>query len=206
MSVINWQTAIKDRLESGLPNTKVFLEGVPESSQVPKDPSGMIAPMLILWFGQLVDNESSGWTSDLCGLDDGGGGEVKSAAFIVQSVAPTGLALLQLENVVRNLLTGFKPAGQGALKEDGSATIRDPYPTGIGDTLRFYKPMFFAGTVLTEAPGTTTALAAPAARTHCPEGHPYDTQNTVINSDGKRRCRTCINARARARRTTQMAK
>jgi HNH endonuclease len=28
-------------------------------------------------------------------------------------------------------------------------------------------------------------------KTHCPNGHPYDDENTVIGADGWRRCRTC---------------
>lgn len=204
MSVLDWQIAIQARLETGLPHTKVFLEGVPESTDVPRDPTGLIQPMLILWFGQLVSLQNNENLGDLCGIADGGGGEAKTGSFIVESVAPTGLSLLQLEDVVRGLLTGFTPAGQGALSEDGSATIRDPFPTGIGDTLRFYKPLYFSGTILTENVVQMQAqtMLAPAERTHCPEGHPYDEANTIVNADGKRRCRTCINARSRARRRT----
>lgn len=30
------------------------------------------------------------------------------------------------------------------------------------------------------------------AKTHCPNGHPYDEENTIVfPSDGRRRCRTC---------------
>jgi hypothetical protein len=35
-------------------------------------------------------------------------------------------------------------------------------------------------------------------KTHCPKGHPYSEENTLINKDGHRRCRTCNNARQRA--------
>lgn len=37
------------------------------------------------------------------------------------------------------------------------------------------------------------------ARTHCPKGHPYDQENTSINSYGWRRCRACTKAKAEAR-------
>lgn len=30
-----------------------------------------------------------------------------------------------------------------------------------------------------------------AAKTHCPQGHPYDTENTYVKPDGQRVCRTC---------------
>ena len=36
------------------------------------------------------------------------------------------------------------------------------------------------------------------AKTHCPQGHPYDETNTLLCA-GRRNCRTCTNARARQR-------
>lgn len=36
-------------------------------------------------------------------------------------------------------------------------------------------------------------------KTHCPHGHEYTKKNTVRGKDGKRRCRTCISIRSRAR-------
>lgn len=36
-------------------------------------------------------------------------------------------------------------------------------------------------------------------RTHCPSGHAYDETNTVMDSEGYRRCRTCHLARRRRR-------
>lgn len=197
--VMEWQIAIYERVRQGLPATKVFLEGVPENSKVPRDPTGLIKPFVMLWFGQLTEsttNEDTG-PAGLCdegtGLDD----VTQNGSFLVETAAPSGLSLLQLEDAVRALLTGFSPAGQGPLVEDGAAAIRDPLPAGIGDHLRFYKSLFFRGEF-----ARASSLSMPQAqRTHCPQGHPYDEYNTVINSDGKRRCRTCINARARARRS-----
>lgn len=37
-----------------------------------------------------------------------------------------------------------------------------------------------------------------SAITHCPHGHPYDGENLIIDA-GKRKCRTCVYARNRAR-------
>ena len=34
-------------------------------------------------------------------------------------------------------------------------------------------------------------------KTHCPKGHPYQGENLVINSKGRRECRTCNRTRAR---------
>jgi hypothetical protein len=36
-----------------------------------------------------------------------------------------------------------------------------------------------------------TIAAASAAKTHCPQGHPYDETNTAITRRGHRRCRSC---------------
>lgn len=142
-SMLDWQDAIHDRLALSLPGTKVYLEGIPENSEQPRDPTGLIKPFLIIWFGQLTTLGDA--TTDLCGPS--GTGDARSAGFLMQIVAPSGRALLQLENMVRGLLTGFVPAGQGPLMEGGSTNVRDPFPVGIGDTLRFYKPLFFSGTV-----------------------------------------------------------
>jgi hypothetical protein len=37
-----------------------------------------------------------------------------------------------------------------------------------------------------------------AAKTHCPDGHPYDEANTYVRPDGGRECRICRNASVRA--------
>lgn len=36
-----------------------------------------------------------------------------------------------------------------------------------------------------------------AAKTHCPQGHPYDEANTIVLRRGWRRCRTCKRAEGR---------
>lgn len=162
MTVFDWQMAIHQRLNEGLPHTDVYLEGVPESTPVPKSPTGLIKPFLILMFGQLTDISSSGTqVADLCGQEENSG-MPKQGNFLVQTVAHNGLTLLQLENLVRGLLTGFRPAGQGELNEEGLTTIRDPLPAGIGDTLRFYKPLFFSG-VLNAVPLRVPAVMPPEA-------------------------------------------
>lgn len=44
------------------------------------------------------------------------------------------------------------------------------------------------------------ASAANARKTHCPQGHPFDEENTYFApGTGDRRCRTCDKARDRAR-------
>lgn len=45
-----------------------------------------------------------------------------------------------------------------------------------------------------------------AARTHCPAGHPYDTENTYIDpTRGARHCRACRRAQDRRRRRSANA-
>jgi hypothetical protein len=141
VSLLDWQLDIHRRLDTGLPNTPVFLEGVPESTDIVKDPSGLYKPTLILWFGQAFDLSGFGGrtsVSDLCGIGSEGTETTKKTGFIVESVAPSGLSLLQLSQAVRDLLVGYAPLGQGEIGEAGIGTVRDPYPVGVGDTLRFY--------------------------------------------------------------------
>jgi len=48
--------------------------------------------------------------------------------------------------------------------------------------------------------GHASSARRAARRTHCPSGHPYDSQNTLVTPDGSRKCRTCHRDRERARR------
>ena len=56
--------------------------------------------------------------------------------------------------------------------------------------------------------GETTA-AKNAAKTHCPQDHPYDEVNTIKYRDRRgsmtRLCRTCIYERTRTRKARQRA-
>lgn len=150
VSLLDWQLDIYRRLDTGLPNTPVFLEGVPESSDIVKDPSGFYKPTLILWFGQAFDMAGFGGrlsVGDLCGLSGEDTEATKQAGFIVESVAPSGLSLLQLAQAARDLIVGYAPLHQGEISEVGTGTVRDPYPLGIGDTLRFYLAVGYRGVV-----------------------------------------------------------
>jgi hypothetical protein len=51
----------------------------------------------------------------------------------------------------------------------------------------------------TLAAGSLAIAKVHAEKTHCPHGHEYTELNT-IRRDGRRRCRTCVNAARRARR------
>jgi hypothetical protein len=48
-------------------------------------------------------------------------------------------------------------------------------------------------------------LGVREVRTHCGNGHAYTPQNTMIDAEGKRRCRACANARAAAYRARKNA-
>ncbi|WP_371796004.1 HNH endonuclease signature motif containing protein [Streptomyces sp. NBC_01718] len=48
---------------------------------------------------------------------------------------------------------------------------------------------------------SSNIAAVRAARTHCIAGHPFDQPNTLIRTNGTRRCRACHNSRRRAPRT-----
>jgi hypothetical protein len=37
----------------------------------------------------------------------------------------------------------------------------------------------------------TSVSALAAAKTHCPQGHPYSQENTYLRPNGHRKCRTC---------------
>jgi len=50
-----------------------------------------------------------------------------------------------------------------------------------------------------------TARGSQAAKTHCPQGHPYAGDNLYVTSDGKRMCKECGRQRLRARRAVTKA-
>lgn len=150
VSLLDWQLDIHRRVDNGLPNTPVFLEGVGESNEITPDPTGLYKPTVILWFGQAIEMAGFGGrlsVADLCGASKDDSNTTKHATLLVQQVAPSGLALLQLSQAVRDLLVGYAPAGQGELTEVGTGTVRDPYPVGVGDTMRFYLAVGYRGTV-----------------------------------------------------------
>lgn len=53
---------------------------------------------------------------------------------------------------------------------------------------------------------STAPAAANFAKTHCPQGHPYDSSNTFVRRSGARLCRTCHRERARRYRAAARAK
>lgn len=42
-------------------------------------------------------------------------------------------------------------------------------------------------------------VAQRARRTHCPQGHPYDSENTYLSKEGQRHCRACWKIRGKKR-------
>src|ERR1044072_3676200 len=51
-----------------------------------------------------------------------------------------------------------------------------------------------------------TLAAENAAKTHCPDGHPYDEGNTFITPEGWRVCRKCRRRREREHRVAKVAR
>lgn len=141
MQLFPWMEAIHDRLTDNLPNTSIFFEGVPENTELPRLSNGMVRPFASLWFGQSGPGPFG--TRSMTGVRQAS----RRAVFLVQIVAPTGRALLQLEDGIRDLLVGFRPNDEGELSESSPPTIRDPLPEGTTVDLRFYKPLAFSGLV-----------------------------------------------------------
>ena len=135
-----WQDAIYERLNDNIMG-RVFIEGIPMNTQVPMDPTGLIAPMVVVWFGHglITDPRFGG----ICGVEN----NLTNAIVIIEVIAGNGRALLRLENEVRDLLTGFRPNGEGQLHEEGSASVRDPSAVGLGLDIRFYKSVAYRGMV-----------------------------------------------------------
>lgn len=52
--------------------------------------------------------------------------------------------------------------------------------------------------LVTGSENTKRQRHANRLKTHCPQGHPYTPDNTVTWSDGRRRCRECLNQRSKA--------
>jgi hypothetical protein len=51
---------------------------------------------------------------------------------------------------------------------------------------------------VTEQENQHRGVGTSASKTHCPQGHPYDEENTYRTKNGKRQCRACSRARTRA--------
>src|SRR5690554_6033373 len=102
MQLWPWQEAIYDRLVQGLPNNQFFIEGTPENTELNRMSNGMIKPFASIWYGQSRDAGIG--TASMMGVRS----SARRAIFLVQMVAPTGRSLLQFEDGIRNLLTGFR--------------------------------------------------------------------------------------------------
>ena len=50
---------------------------------------------------------------------------------------------------------------------------------------------------VTASENTLRQRHAERAKTQCPKGHPYEGDNLIVGSDGRRRCRTCDRIRKR---------
>ncbi|MFI6123269.1 sigma factor [Streptomyces sp. NPDC051064] len=96
-------------------------------------------------------------------------------------------------------LTGPAPEGMGIVHLCHKA---DPSCGGGPQCLhrRCLNPLHMALWTRSEISrgNTRGASSANGAKTHCPQGHPYDDTNTFLAKDGARNCRACHRARGRA--------
>jgi hypothetical protein len=135
-----WQLAIVDRLAEVFPDNQVFEEGPPEEDYLPMYPNRMVKPYVIVWFGQRVDG-GPGFNS-VCGVL----GSAHRGLFLVQVCAATGRMVNDAAAAVSQALIGFRPAGQGELKEDSAPTIRNPLDMS-GVNTRYQVPLAYNGIV-----------------------------------------------------------
>lgn len=136
----DWQLAIRDRLAEQFTLDRVFEEGVPELKLLPHYPGGVIKPYVAIWHGQRIDGGPG------FGALDGVLNSAHRVPFYVEVGAATGSMCLDAAQAVRDLLTGFRPAGQGELREDGAPTIRQPLDMS-GVISRYQIPIAFNGIV-----------------------------------------------------------
>lgn len=81
------------------------------------------------------------------------------------------------------------PAKEWALRHDASGIQSNSAGQEFSTEPNDYAPMCFR----------CHRLYDKATITHCPQGHPYSGDN-LIHDAGKRKCKTCVYARNRARR------
>lgn len=147
MTLRRWQQDVVDRLRNGLPGEvagfgveRVWLEAVPDEDQIPRLPNRQVVPYLVVWFGQRMDGTDAynSIAGELC--------SAKRSNFLVQVCAHQGELVLDAMDIVSRLLRGFRPAGQGELREAASATLRRPMDIS-GVKGRVSVPVAFSGTV-----------------------------------------------------------
>lgn len=146
MDLLDWQLAIEERLRTGIPgelagfSEDVWVEAVPDESQLPRLPNHQVRPYVCLWFGQRMDGNDGymALTGELY--------SAKRSNFLVQVCAHEGALVLRTCAVVSRLLRGFRPASQGELKETASSTIRRPLDIS-GVKGRISVPIAYSGTV-----------------------------------------------------------
>ena len=97
----------------------------------------------------------------------------------------------------------------GVVNHDGKLKLvhRVVYETAVGAIPAGHHVHHECGETLCANPNHLRALSVTAhigawhrAKTHCPQGHPYDEANTRIRPDGARVCRTCERERMRRKR------
>lgn len=140
MNLRDWEKDIIGRLKLFIAPEQVFEESVPEESEIPRFSNTMVKPYVVLWWGQRVQG-GPGYQA-VCGVR----GSAHIVTFLVQLAASNGPMGRDLAAVVSNALLGYRPLGQGELREDSMPTIRNPLDIS-GAYARDRVPLAYSGTV-----------------------------------------------------------
>jgi hypothetical protein len=108
--------------------------------------------------------------------------------------------------------TGYTRRGHGAFWLNGknhgahrlafTVLVRDPSPLHIDHLYRVRRcvnPTHLEPVTLVENIRRGVVGEHQRSKTHCPFGHPYDTDNTLVTRKGHRRCRECNRIRCKER-------
>ncbi len=109
--------AVQDQITAKLNELAqdVYETAPPEDSKLRFDTNGMILPYIVVEFSDMYENAlANGILSTVY--------DVKSSSIIVSCIAPTERSARQVAGLVREKLTGFKPADAGELKLEAGGT------------------------------------------------------------------------------------
>lgn len=101
------------------------------------------------------------------------------------TVRPCASVSRLVHQLVLEAFVGPRPAGQVVRHLDGNRANNSLSNLTYGTPKENTADMFRHGTYVN---GMTL-------RTHCPQGHPYDDENTWVDKTGRRHCRTCRKGR-----------
>lgn len=111
----------------------VYETSAPEDTKLKFDTNGMILPYIVVEFSDMYDAATgSGILSSRY--------DIKTSYVIISCIAPTERSSRQVAQVVRDKLTGFKPADAGEMNLTGGGlayTIADSKPNRFISEIAF---------------------------------------------------------------------